>query len=199
MKPAAIVVLGMALMAVPLLQPGVRRGSSARPVAPPPAAPPGVALYPLEAGLRWSYGPLVAREIAATSHELGHDWCLMTFRLPIGTHVIPMRHTMEGVVTHREGREYLLMKFPMIPGDSWRIDLPGEKEIADCEVVGRETIRFLGKEGEAVKLKVVRTPRSGGRGITDFEWYADGVGLVKMQVTYGLKATFTLERFDRVK
>jgi hypothetical protein len=109
-----------------------------------------------------------------------------------------MRRTPEGVVAIRGDREQLIMKFPMKPGDSWTIDFPDE-DLAACTVLEPEPIDILKKRTIASKLRIVRTNRKSGRKTTDYEWYARGIGLVRMEVTFGLKATFELERFEHAK
>lgn len=158
--------------------------------------------YPLETGLRWTYrGALavsVTREIRGTREIEGRTYHEMTFILPLsGTHVLPMRRTPEGVVTWRAGREHLLMRFPMRAGDRWTIDLPGEAEVAECEVAGDEDVEALGRRLRATRLRVERRRRDGTPAGVDTEWYARGIGLVRMEVTYGVRATFALNRFER--
>jgi len=158
--------------------------------------------YPLEEGLRWTYrgaGNLaVVREIERTVEVDGRRYREMKFVLPVlGTRAIPMRHSAEGVVTTRDGREFLLLRFPMVKGDTWTVDLPSEKEVADCAVLGHEEIEFAGRKATATKVEVRRRTRDGGRISTDYEWYAPGVGLAKMEVTLGVRATFVLESFGR--
>jgi hypothetical protein len=157
--------------------------------------------YPLAVGLKWTYRSVgnvaVVRAIDRTVEIDGRRYFEMKYALPIlGTRTIPMRPTTNGVATSREGREFLLLRFPMTPGTAWTIDLPGEKEIADCTVVGEEEMEFLGRKGRAVKTEVRRRSRGSDRTSIDYEWYAKGVGLVKMQVTLGLQATFVLESFE---
>jgi hypothetical protein len=89
------------------------------------------------------------------------------------------------------------MRFPMREGDRWRIDVPRRREIADCEVVAPEEVDVLGRRRACSKLRVTRTDRITGKRAVDYEWYAPGLGLVRMQVTYGLRATFVLESFER--
>ena len=165
--------------------------------------------YPLEKGMTWVYkaaaGLQVVRRvddlqtIIMTSSREGTAWFKMHFDLPIlGRKSLLMRRTPEGVIAQRDDREQLIMKFPMNPGDSWTIDFPTE-DLAECTVLERETITVLGKAATASKLRVVRTHRKNGKKTTDYEWYVRGIGLARMEVTYGLKATFELERFEKAK
>ena len=150
--------------------------------------------YPLEVGLRWSYGP-VERRIERTVEVDGLRYFEMTYALPLlGTRTLLMRRTSEGVVTTGD---VLLLRLPMVAGDAWTVDIPGEKEVADCRVLGEEEIAFAGRTGRAVKVEVRRRSRDGRALATDHEWYAKGVGLVKMEATLGVKATFTLASFER--
>ena len=176
------------LLGVPLLSPAF---------APAPKAT-SVDLYPLRPGFRWIYRCGLFTAVRQVTRTDG-PWFTMHYNLPLGRHDLPMRHRADGVVTTVNGVEHLLMRFPMKPGDRWRIDapgLPGPNETADCEVLGREEIDYLGRRGMAMKLKVVRTNRRTNKSIIDYEWYVDGVGLAGMQVA-GLR--FVLERFDRIK
>ena len=153
------------------------------------------AAYPLEVGLRWSYGP-VERRIDRTVEVDGLRYYEMTYALPLlGTRTLLMRHAAAGVVTTGD---VLLLRLPMVEGDAWTVDVPGEKEVADCRVLGEEEIAFAGRTGRAVKLEVRRRSRDGRALATDYEWYAPGVGLVKMDVTMGIRATFTLASFQRM-
>src|SRR5688572_32681792 len=121
----------------------------------------------------------------------------MKYALPLlGTRTLLMRRAPEGIVT-TGGR--LLLRFPLVKGDAWTIDLPGEKEVADCVVSGEEEIAFAGRRGPAMKLEVRRRSRDGRALATDYEWYAPGVGLARMEVTMGARATFTLSAFERTK
>ena len=152
--------------------------------------------YPLEVGARWTYGP-VERRIDRTVEVDGLRWFEMKYALPLlGSRTLLMRHTAAGVVTTGD---VLLLRFPMREGDAWTIDVPGEKEVADCLVRGEEEIEFAGRKGKAVKLEVRRRSRDGRALATDHEWYAPGVGLVKMDVTMGVRATFTLSAFEKTK
>jgi hypothetical protein len=152
--------------------------------------------YPLEVGMRWTYGP-VERRIDRTVEVDGLRYYEMKYSLPLlGTRTLLMRRTEAGVVTTGDR---LLLRFPMVAGDAWTIDLPGEKEAAECVVRGEEEIEFAGRKGKAMKLEVRRRSREGAALSTDYEWYAPGVGLVKMEVTMGARATFTLSAFERAK
>lgn len=158
--------------------------------------------YPLDEGLRWTYrGPgslSVVREIKRSVVIDGRTYSEMTFVLPLlGTRTLPMRHAREGVVTPEGGTERLLLRFPLVKEETWTIDLPSEKELADCAVLGLEEVEFAGRRAEAMKLEVHRRTRDGRHLSTDYEWYATGVGLVRMEVTLGVRATFVLESFGR--
>lgn len=162
--------------------------------------------YPLAPGMEWTYaapaGVRVVRRAEAEKWVDGKRYVMVRFGLPIGSYRLLMRRTREGVVALHGGREHLLMRFPMKAGDRWRIDvagMPGVDDIADCEVVGPEEVGFLGRRATATKLRVTRTNRKSGRKAVDYEWYAPGIGLVRMEVTYGLRAVFALERFDRAE
>lgn len=155
--------------------------------------------YPLEEGLTWVYksstGLQVVRRVVKSSGE-GFE---MQFDLPfIGRKTLPMQRTPEGVAAMRAGKKQLIMKFPMKPGDAWTIDFP-EEDLAECTVLDPEEIDVLKNRVLASKLRVVRTNRKSGRKTTDYEWYARGIGLVRMEVTFGLTATFILERFEKAK
>lgn len=159
-----------------------------------PVGRPAQEFYPLRPGLRWIYrGPLgttVIRQVLEERDGLYH----MRFDLPLmGSHVLPMRYSRDGVAAVRDGREILLLKLPMRIGDQWRIDLPGYDERAECLVEGREQTPW----GLATKLRVTRANLKTGKRWTDFEWYVDGYGLVQMEVTYGLRARFALEKFEQ--
>jgi hypothetical protein len=148
--------------------------------------------YPLEVGLRWTYGP-VTRSIERTVEVDGLRWFEMKYALPLlGTRTLLMRRTSAGVVTTGD---VLLLRFPMVKGDAWVVDVPGQAEVADCRVLDEEEIVFAGRKGRATKLEVRRRSRDGRPIATDHEWYAPGLGLVKMEVTHGLRATFTLDAF----
>ncbi len=160
--------------------------------------------YPLEEGLRWTYRGAgrvaVVREIARSVEIGGRRYREMRFVLPIlGTRTVPMRRSAGGIVTTQGGREHLLLRFPLVRGDAWTIDLPSEKEVAECRVLGDEEIEFEGRRGTATKLEVRRRTREGRPVSTDREWYAPGVGLVRMEVTLGVRATFVLESFGRIR
>lgn len=156
--------------------------------------------YPLGDGLRWEYrGPGrlgVVRSVAGASEVGGRRFWRMSYEIPLlGTRELLMRHTAEGVVATDQGRERLLLRFPMVKGDSWTVDLPSENEAADCTVLGEEEIEFLGRTARAAKLEVRRRRRDGDAIATDYEWYAPGFGLVRMEVTLGVRATFVLRSF----
>ncbi len=190
MKPAFLASAAAALILLATL--GAPRGN--------PAAVAGE--YPLDVGFAWTYrgagNVTVVRRVERAVEIDGRRYFEMKFVLPLlGTHAMPMRHGEGGVFTTREGREFLLLKFPMMKGDRWTIDLPGEKEIADCMVIDEEEIEFAGRRAVATKVEVSRRKRGSTEGVKDYEWYVPGVGLAKMQVTYGFQATFILERFER--
>lgn len=160
--------------------------------------------YPLEVGLRWTYrgagNVVVVRRIDRAVEIGGRRYFEMTFVLPIlGARAIPMRRAPEGIVTAQGGREPLLIRLPLKAGDRWTVDLPSEKEVAECAVLGEEEIEYLGRKGRATKVEVRRRTREGGPIATDAEWYVPGVGLARMEVTLGIRATFVLESFDRAK
>ena len=169
--------------------------------------------YPLEKGLIWVYkagmGLQVVRRVGENQIIVferktpdpypGGEWFEMLFDLPIlGTKKLWMKRNPDGVIARRDDREQLIMRFPMKPGDTWTIDFPAE-DLAECTVLTPEPIKVLGKPVTASKLKIVRTNRKNGRKTTDYEWYATGIGLVRMEVTFGIKATFELERFEKAK
>lgn len=150
--------------------------------------------YPLEVGLRWRYGP-VERRIERTVDVDGLRYHEMTYALPLlGTRTLLMRRTSKGIVTVGDR---LLLRFPLVKGDAWTVDVPGQPELADCVVGGAEEVEFAGRTATATKLEVRRRSREGRPISTDYEWYAPGVGLVKMDVTMGVRATFTLSSFGR--
>jgi len=160
--------------------------------------------YPLEGELLWVYegpgGLTLEREVSGDEEVRGRRYRRVVYKLPmLGRRELPMRHTAEGVVTFQGGREHLLLRFPMVEGDSWTIDLPSEKEVADCTVLGEEEIEFKGRRRTATRLEVRRRTREGSPVATDYEWYAQGFGLVKMEVTHGVRATFVLRSFSRMR
>ena len=163
--------------------------------------------YPLEPGFVWVYkagmglqvvrrvDPL--RSIILDDSRSGMSWFKMHYELPfLGRQSLFMRRTDEGVMGRRDDREQLIMRFPMKPGDSWTIDFPKE-DLAECTVLEPEVIDVLDKSVKASKLRVVRTKRKTGRKTTDYEWYARGIGLVRLQVS-GV-GTFALERFEKAE
>ncbi len=160
--------------------------------------------YPLESGLTWVYKSAMGLQVVRRAKmsfvnlpELG--WFQMEYELPVlGKKALWMRRTHEGVMARRGDRDQLIMRFPMKPGDAWTIDFP-EEDLAECTVLEPETIHVLGKPATASKLQVVRTNRKNGKKTTDYEWYVRGIGLARMEVTFGLKATFELERFEKAK
>lgn len=164
--------------------------------------------YPLVEGLTWVYrsplGLQVVRRLEKSrlidpGDEASGGWLRMNFDLPLlGRKMLLMRRTHEGVLARRSDREQLIMKFPMKPGDSWTIDFP-EEDLAVCTVLAPEEIDVLKKRVTASKLRVVRTDRKSGKKTTDCEWYVRGIGLARMEVTFGLKATFELERLEIAK
>jgi hypothetical protein len=108
-----------------------------------------------------------------------------------------MRRTEEGIVVRREEREQLTLRLPMRAGDSWRIDFP-DQDLADCTVGGEEELDVLGRRMKCTRLEVVRTSREDGRATTDQEWYAPGLGLVRMRVTKaGITQTFVLQAYEK--
>ena len=153
--------------------------------------------YPLEVGLTWVYKSPMGLQVVRRIGPYRSPWYEMQFDLPLlGRKTLLMRRTPEGVVAGRGDGEQLIMKFPMRPGDSWTIDFPTE-DLAECTVLEPEEIDVLSRRALASKLRVVRTNRKTGKKTTDYEWYVRGIGLAKMEVTFGLKATFDLIRFER--
>jgi hypothetical protein len=169
---------------------------------PHPKATPTEEDYPLEAGLVWVYkapgGWQVIRKLGPEVEQAGHRWFEMRFSLPIGEERLLMRRTPEGIVGRRADREQLIMKFPMKPGDTWTLDFP-DRPLAECTVLEPEEINVLSKKTLASKVRVVKTDRKTGMKTDNFEWYARGIGLVQMEVTYGFTARFILERFEKAK
>jgi hypothetical protein len=163
-------------------------------------APPQEDYYPLKQGLTWVYRSATGMQVVRrVSYEPVDGWTQMQFDLPLlGRKTLLMVRTPEGVVARQMDRRQLIMKFPMNPGDSWTIDFPGE-DLAECTVLTPEEIDVLSNRRMASKLRVVRTNRKTGKKLTDYEWYVRGIGLARMQVTFGLTATFELERFEHAK
>lgn len=162
--------------------------------APPPPAPPQPSDYPLKLGLKWTYetppGFTVVREV----DRVDGPWLRMRFELSIfGEEFLWMRRDGGRVLGRGEGGEGLLLRFPMRAGDRWRVEVPGIDRTADCEVVGEETLDLPIGRLRAVKVKVI------WGGVTDYEWYAPGYGLVQMQVTKGVTKIFRLTRFEESK
>jgi hypothetical protein len=174
--------------------------------------------YPLEPGHVWVYKASMGLQVVRRVDPLrvyvtddprakddfmgsvsGEGYVRMRYELPVlGAKDLLMRRTREGVVARRDNREQLIMRFPMRPGDSWTIDFPSE-DLAECTVLAGEAINVLDKRVSASKLRIVRTNRKSGKKTTDYEWYVRGIGLARMEVTFGLKATFELERFEKAK
>ncbi|HTF57836.1 MAG TPA: hypothetical protein VK661_11450 [Planctomycetota bacterium] len=164
--------------------------------------------YPLEEGLTWVYkssmGLQVVRRVVGRGalhwESTLASWHVMQFDLPLlGRKRLLMQRTDDGVVAHSDNIgdvQQLIMRFPMKVGDTWTIDFPNE-DLAECTVLEPEAIDVLSKRALASKLRVVRTHRKTGKKTTDYEWYVRGIGLAKMEVTFGLKATFNLIRFER--
>jgi len=157
--------------------------------------------YPLQPGLTWVYksplGLQVVRRVGTAVEESGQRWLQMNFDLPLlGRRTLFMRRTQTGVVAVRGDTQQVIMKFPMVKGDSWTIDFPAE-DLAECMVLEPEEIEVLGRRVRASKLQIVRTDRKTGKKTTDFEWYVRGIGLARMEVTFGLKANFILTRFEK--
>jgi hypothetical protein len=149
--------------------------------------------------VRRVHPPTIDLNAANSLHLLVENWFEMQFDLPLlGRKSLLMCRTDSGVKARRGDREQLIMKFPMKPGDSWTIDFP-DQELAECTVMEPEEITVLSKKRTASKLRVVRTSRKTGKKTTDYEWYVRGIGLARMEVTFGLKATFELERFEHAK
>ncbi len=153
--------------------------------------------YPLEVGCRWEYrsqlGLKIKREVAEGTEG---EWKKMIFTLPLlGEKTLSMKKTPEGIMARRENRNQLIMRFPMKVGESWTIDFPGE-ELALCTVERPETVEILGKAIPCTKLRVDRTDRKSKKTTRDFEWYAEGIGLVQVTVTVmKMTQTFTLTSY----
>ncbi|MBI2901402.1 MAG: hypothetical protein HYY17_14550 [Planctomycetes bacterium] len=162
------------------------------PSAPPPPEPDP---YPLAPGARWTYrsqiGLKVVREVRSASEGVE-----MVYHLPfMGEQRLPMRRTPQGVFASRGGVEQLVLRFPLRAGDRWRIDFP-DQDLADCLAEGTEEIAVLGQAKACLRVSVKRTTRRAGRESTDTEWYAPGIGLVRMRVTqFGITQTFELESY----
>lgn len=172
--------------------------------------------YPLEIGLTWVYKsplgfqvvrkvgrireiPVIVLDGNSQTHKelIVSVWFEMQFDLPLlGRKTILMHRTPQGVVAVRGDVRQLIMKFPMVIGDSWTIDFPTE-DLAECTVLEPEEIEVLGRRARASKLQIVRTDRKSGKKTTDYEWYVRGIGLARMEVTFGLKANFILSRFEK--
>jgi hypothetical protein len=157
--------------------------------------------YPLETGMTWVYkgpwGVQGVRRVEWPQGKGGLGWLDMHFEFPaLGRKSLTMRRTRDGVEALRDGHKQLIMRFPMKSGDSWTIDFPDE-DLAECTVLEPEEIEVLGRRARASKLQVVRTNRKTGKQTTDFEWYVRGIGLARMEVTFGLKANFILSRFEK--
>lgn len=153
--------------------------------------------YPLEAGCRWEYrsqlGLKIKREVAEGTEE---DWKKMIFTLPLlGEKTLSMKKSAEGIIARRENREQLIMRFPMKLGERWTIDFP-EEDLATCTVENPEELEILGHKISCTKLRVERTDRKSKKTTRDFEWYAEGIGLVQVTVTImKMTQTFTLTSY----
>lgn len=159
-----------------------------------PSAPPAQDDYPLDVGMRWTYRAMGFAPGIRHVRRADGPWFEMYFDFKLRRKSILMRRTPEGVVTLRDGRQHLLMRFPMREGDGWRIDVFGE-DLADCEVLTPQELDVLGKRTRCARLRVTHTERGTGKRWVDHEWYAPGLGLVKFTL-FGL-ATYVLERFER--
>ena len=62
------------------------------------------------------------------------------------------------------------------------IDFPDE-DLATCTVEKPEELEILGNKISCTKLRVERTDRKSKKTTQDFEWYAEGIGLVQVTVT----------------
>ena len=170
-----------------------------RPV--PFSVPPGGSPYPLAVGARWSYrsplGLKVVRECRRTTVRDGQTYFEMTYTLPLwGEEPLLLRPTAEGVMACRGTREQVILRFPMREGDQWGIDFPGE-DVAECTVEGIEELEILGRRMPCRRLRAIRTSRGGIQKAVDREWYAEGLGLVRMRVTHlGLTQDFRLESYE---
>ena len=175
-------------------------GCAEKPTPSPLSAPPLVVnkdYYPLEAGCRWEYrsqlGLKIKREVAEGTEK---EWKKMIFTLPLlGEKTLSMKKAAEGIVARRHNREQLIMRFPMKQGDRWTIDFPDE-DLATCTVEKPEELEILGNKISCTKLRVERTDRKSKKTTRDFEWYAEGIGLVQVTVTVmKMTQTFTLASY----
>lgn len=174
--------------------------------------PPGRAIapaddheYPLAPKLRWVYAPKRGPARVIREAEAGAaGWLVMHFRCGPFHRELEMRRTSEGVVGRLAGHEQVILRFPMRAGDSWSMDFPAHPETAECTVMGSEELSILGEPRPAAKLRVVRRDREGRVVSEDFEWYAPGLGLVRMIFTepvagIPIRMDFTLVAFERVR
>ena len=76
-----------------------------------------------------------------------------------------------------------------------QIDFP-EEDLATCTVENPEELEILGHKISCTKLRVERTDRKSKKTTRDFEWYAEGIGLVQVTVTVmKMTQTFTLASY----
>lgn len=166
--------------------------------APGPPAPPLPSEYPLKLGLKWTYesppGLTVVRELA----EAEGPWLRMHYELSIyGTKDLWMRREGNRVLARGEGRDEMILRFPMRAGDHWEVDVPGYEEVSRCEVVGPEDLELPIGRVKTTKVNVQWRKRTETSWSTGIEWYAQGYGLVQMEASIlGVTKIFRLVKFE---
>lgn len=88
-------------------------------------------------------------------------------------------------------------EYPLEGNLRWTYRGPGNLK-EQRTVLGTEEVEFKSRKVAATKLEVRRRRRDGSPIATDYEWYATGFGLVKLQVTLEVRAAFVLDSFGRM-
>ncbi len=188
-------VLGLVLAGALLA--GIVHTLSNRPAGPSPRVSDA---YPLQEGLRWTY--LAGRNVRGTREIAGwsdQGWILrFDFpTLPANRRELLVRRGDDGILGRLGDTEQLILPLPFKIGTTWTIDFPGWPETASCRVAGWEPVEFLDRKEPAMKVEIVRRDRRTGEETPDAEWYAHGIGLVKMTSTkFGLRVAWTLSKFE---
>ncbi len=171
-------------------------------------------LFPLASGTKWEYEVSVGGQVKAVIQEVTkitpgkkgeRDIVTLTTKVEEQTIVEEMsadekalyRHAFQGMKLESP---LTVLKYPYKAGAKWKesIKIAKEEAEANFETFKAEEVKVAA--GKYTAYPVVMEMDAMGQKVTSKNWYADGVGMVKQEVSFpGVKVTMELKKFTKGK
>ncbi|MCU0703657.1 MAG: hypothetical protein MUF18_06750 [Fimbriiglobus sp.] len=171
-------------------------------------------LYPLTKGTKWEYTLKVGgqeiegtQEVTEVAEAKKGERAVSTISTNIGPQKITeemsaddkgvYRHAMQG---QKLETPILAVKYPVKAGTKWteKVKVMGQEADVEFETKDGEKVKVAAGEYTATPVEMV--VKAGGQTVNVTTWYAEGVGMVKQEMSLGgQKITMELKKFTAAK